>query len=161
MKKVICMFSMIAACLALTTSALAQAAGPKGGAPGGQAGERRQQGPGGGRMGGMRMSEEMMAKLSLSAAQKQKMEALQKKMQAEMKALMDGNKGDREAMRDKVMPMMKKYREDMNKILTKAQQAKLEALRKEMMEKRRKDGFGGAGAPGAGAKPGSKKGGGG
>ncbi|HMS54134.1 MAG TPA: hypothetical protein PKA27_01915 [Fimbriimonadaceae bacterium] len=164
MNKFLKVASLSLCALAMASMSFAQAAGPKGGAGKPGAGVQKGApggGPGAGRQGGMRrgmgMNEEMMAKLGLSADQKKKIEALNKKTQDQMKAVFEGSKGDREKAREKMRPIMENQRNEMKKILTPAQQAKLEQLRKEMIEKFRKDGAAignrGGTAPKAGGKP--------
>lgn len=118
--------------LAISAVALAQPpGGPGGGRPGGG-------GFGGGRQGGGGMMR-MYDQLGLTEAQKTKLKALTEKQRAESMAL------------------RKKHEEQIGAILTPEQRKKLEAARKEMMERFR--GMGGPGGPGGGAPGGAKPGG--
>ena len=162
MNRIVKLFCSGEAVMALGTGVFAQDAGPKG--KGGQGQGQFRQGPGGqGKKGpGMRvgrMQQEVLAKLNLTAAQKAKIEALNKKMQAEVQKLMQG--GDREQMREKFRPLMEQHRKDLMAILTKEQQVKYEQLVKEAREKMRQ-GRGGPGGqgPAGGAGKGKGKGGG-
>jgi len=148
------------AIMALNSVSFAQGAGPQGGAPGvGQQGGRRGGGQGMGgmrRMGGARMAQrnkELFAKLNLTADQKKKIEALQKKHQEKMRATFTqagGPSADRQALMEKFREMQKGYRAELMKILTPAQEKQYSAAVKEMREKMRKErGQGGpGGAPG-------------
>ena len=132
------MILTIASVLAISAVALAQPPGGGGGRPGGGGGfgGGGRQGGGGGGM--MRMYEQ----LGLTEAQKTKLKSVTDKQREESAAL------------------RKKHEEQINAILTPEQRKKMEAARKEMMERFR--GMGGPGGPGGGApggaKPGGKKG---
>lgn len=154
----------IAILAALVVPSTAQDSGPKGGQrPGGQvgAGGKGDRGPGM-RMGGMRKVEEkVLGQLGLNAGQKQKIEALNKKFEADVKKLMDemqkqGKNADRKAMGEKVRKLMEGRRDGLFKILTPAQKSKYEQLMKAEMEKMRKEREknrpGGAAKPGTGGK---------
>jgi len=148
---------ILGAVMALAASALAQSPGPKGGAPkaGAQAGKGGQR-PGGMRM-GFGMSDQVLAKLNLTAAQKQKVEALRTKVRVEMEKMRTATGANGRPDREKVRAVFEKYQKEFMAILTPEQKKKLEAERKAMMEKYRKQ-AGGAGGPGG--KPGGKTGGG-
>lgn len=160
MKRFLTLIAVTAALATMAVPAFAQGAGPGGQKPGGgiQGGQRRPGGPGGpGGMGRERMQKmraELLAKLNLSADQKTKIAALDKKREAEMQKLRQS--GDREGMREKMRPIMEKYEKDFNAILTPAQRTKYQELRKEMMEKMRKERGGQGGRPGG--QPGGKGG---
>lgn len=127
---------------ALSVTAFAQGAGPGQGKPGGKPGQApglRGGGPGGGGMQRMKEArDKVFAKLNLTANQKQLIADLDKKREAQMKALFEKNKGkegNRDAMREEFQKMRKSYETSLNKILTPAQQKTL----KEEMDKLRKN----------------------
>jgi Spy/CpxP family protein refolding chaperone len=164
MKKLALTLVVVGAAFGLASETFAQAAGPRGGAPG-QAGPG-QRGPGGpgGRMrgGGMRRLQEMnnriFAQLKLTPAQKTKVEALNKKTGAKMQEMMKGFQpgGDRQAMMAKFRGVQQEHRKELMKILTPEQGKKYEALVKAEREKmRRERGMGGPG--GAPGRPGAPK----
>lgn len=172
MNRFLTILTVCGAIAALTTSSFAQGAGPKGGKGGNFGG-----GPGQGRgMGGgrMMMRGNIMEKLNLTAAQKQKIEAIQKKympqiqeaMQSFRKSMKPGERPtdeQRKAMRAKMKPINDKMMAEINKVLTPAQQKQLkqamEEQRKKMEEMRAAGGPGGRGpAKGAGGKGGGKSG---
>lgn len=157
MKKIVISSLVAGAVFALAACSFGQAAGPKGGvktSPG-------QQKPGQNQRRGARMDQQILAKLNLTAAQKKQVAALAKTMQAKQKALREKmqNSTDRTKMRSEMMAMRKSYGDSLKKILTAAQWTKYEALRKEMMEKMRKE-FGnrrpGSPPPGASANAAKK-----
>lgn len=147
---------ILAAVMALATSAFAQNPGPKSGPPkpGAQAGQEGKR-PGGMRM-GFGMSDQVLAKLNLTSAQKQKVEALRTKLRAEMEKMRAANGPNNRPDREKMRAVFEKYQKEFMAILTPEQKKKLEAERKAMMEKFRKEG----GPGGPGGKPGAKSGGG-
>lgn len=128
------------AAIAISVPVLAQDAGPrggKGGAGAGQPGQPRM----GMRMG--RMNDEMMKKLNLTAEQKKKVEALQKKQQAERRKVMEGMKltpgtqpteEQRKQMREKMQPMIERHQKEFQEILTPTQREQF----KKMIEEARK-----------------------
>ncbi|MEZ0327814.1 MAG: hypothetical protein ACAH95_18110 [Fimbriimonas sp.] len=159
MKKLISTLIIAGAAFGLVSASFAQTAGPKQGGPG----QRGPGGPGGGRMARMgKMQEEVLAKLNLTADQKKKIEAHNKKMGEKMKTMFESaqkNPGaDRTEMRKKFMAMREEGDKGMKAILTAEQWKKFETLRKEAREKARKQ-FGGPGGPGAGGQRGGKAGG--
>lgn len=158
MKNILRIATVSLCAMALASLSFAQAAGPKGGdksKQGAGAGtKQRQAGPPQGRRGGM--GAELMEKLGLSADQKKKIEALNQKTQAAIKAAVEKAGGDRAKARDAMRPIMENQRKEMNAILTPAQQEKLKALRKEMIDKFRKEN--GGTPPKNGPKPPSSKG---
>ena len=142
-------------------------AGPKGGAPGVQGGQR---GPGGRGPGG-RMAE-MMAKIQppLTADQKKKIEAINKDFRAQMQKLMGAAPGQppkpgqttqgSQRMRfdrSKFEPLMKKREEAILKVLNDKQDASYKKLMAEMRARRQQ---GGPGRPGGPPPPGGAKSGG-
>ena len=184
MKNVIKIFVAIAVMGVMSVSAFAQGAGPggaKGGAQGGQRGPGGPGGPGGGGMrrgGRMKMDEEVLAKLNLTAGQKAKVkslkEATQKKVQDLMKTMGPGpgaagagkaggagkpgaggagrpDPAKRKEMQEKFKPIMEGYTKGLKGILTPPQFTAYEKGMKEAMDKMRAQ-FGGgkAGGPGAG-----------
>lgn len=145
--------------VAAAVPALAQEAGPRGGAKAAQG----QGGPGGGRMAGRREAmqkarNEVLDTLKLSKEQKKKIEALDKKTEDAMKAIMKDAGSDREKARGKFRSVMESQREGMKKILTAAQYEKFEAAMKKKTEEMRKRG-GQRGPGGAPSKPSTKGGG--
>jgi len=120
--------------IGIAASAFAQ--GPGGGRQrGGQRG-----GPGGGGRGGMRGSnvaqipvDIIKAQLKLTPDQTAKIKAIQKKFQADVKALMPapGAQADRSTF-EKMRPLMQKVRTDIEAVLTPTQKAKLPALLDQM-----------------------------
>ncbi len=164
MKKILTLVGIVAMLGAFATASFAQKPGPggQGGKTGSGKGPGGPGGPGQGRGLQMRkMQGELLAKLGLSADQKAKIAALDKKYQADMQALMkNGNPRDN---MDKFRALSKTHREAVGKVLTAAQKAKYEQLMKEMREKMMKDRGGkGPGGPGkgGGGKPGGGTGGG-
>lgn len=171
MNRFLTIVTVCGAIAALTTSSFAQGAGPQGGrgnlggGPGGQG-----RGMGGGRM---MMRGNIMEKLNLTAAQKQKIEAIQKKYMPQMRDAMQSFRKDlkpgerptdeqRKAMRAKMKPINDKMMAEINKVLTPAQQKQLKQAMEEQrkkMEEMRANG-GGPGAKGAGGKGAGKGGGG-
>lgn len=158
---------MVAAALLLGTASFAQTAGPRGGAPGAAGQGQRGQAQRG--AGGMQIEKNVFDKLGLSAAQKQKIEALQKNQAAKMKEMRDkakasGAKPDRTAMQASMKKMREEHLASLKSILTPAQFTKYQELMKAEMEKFRKEHAGQAGAGGAkgakGGKAGGKAGGG-
>lgn len=138
MKKFLPLIAIAAMSAGFATVSLAQDAGPRGG---------QLQGRQGRGMGGMmrmaKVREEVLAQLNLTADQKKKLAELDKKTEAEVKALMvPGKPVDRAKARE----VMEAHRDGMKKILTKEQNKKYRELMmakmKEMRERRQ-----GAGAP--------------
>jgi len=153
MKKLLVLMGLTAAVMSM---ALAQTPGP-----GGQPGQGGKAGKGQARPGQMRkMQEEIFAKLGLSADQKSKIEALNKKMAADFQAMMKA--GNREENRTKMRDMMKKHRDSVMAVLNTQQKAKYQQLLKEMAAKRgQPGGKGGKPGKGGGAAGGATGGGGG
>lgn len=167
MKRVITI--LMAAVLAGSMSiAVAQTAGPgkgKGGGAGVQGGQRGPSGQGGGRARMQEMQKKIFDQLGLSAAQKTKIDALNKKYMADMEAMRgkQGQGGQPGANREKFQAMRKAHDESIKKVLTAAQLKKYEELRKKQMEEFRKQfgqgrGPGGPGAPAKGGAAGGSKG---
>lgn len=168
MKKIMNIFVVAALAAGITTSALAQDAGPKGGKggqpgqPGAERSERR--GPNMQRM--MQMRKQMMDKLNLTADQKKKVAALDAKMKQQMEAAMKSSGGDRQKMMQGMRGMRQSYQKDLNAILTADQRKKFEQLMKERRDQMMKERGGVPGGkpgkpgkPGAGAKGGGTGGG--
>lgn len=147
------------------------AAGPKGGQKGPQAGQRGPGGPGGPggqRRGGMGA---IMEKIQppVTADQKKKIEAINKKYREQMMKLRGGTPGQRptpgqgggrpqmdDATRKKFMDLMKKRNDEIMKVLNAKQQASYKKLVDEMM-KRFQNGGGPGGPRGGGAPRGGNK----
>ncbi|HVL39236.1 MAG TPA: hypothetical protein VM328_07580 [Fimbriimonadaceae bacterium] len=165
MKRLTAFLAVAGLALGAASITFAQAAGPakQGDKQGAQGAKQGAQGGQQGNFGARRakMNEEIFAKLNLTAAQKTKIQALQKKSQEKMRALMQ-KPGDRQAKRPEFQKLMKENHDALMAILTPAQRTKFEALRKEAMEKLRgQRGQGGPGRPGGGgtaAKPPAKNG---
>jgi len=154
MKKLLTLGAIAVIGMGLTVSSNAQAPGP--GGPGGRL-QAGQGGPGGGRM-MMRLGEtqkKILGQLDLSADQKKKIEALDKKTKTSMEKLMK-EPGDRQAKGPKMREIMQSHREDLNKILTPAQQKKYQELMKAEMQKMR-DQRGDRGPAGGRKAPPAKK----
>lgn len=141
------------------SSAFAQAAGPKGGAPGVGSGQKGQQGQRGGF--GRRMQEEIFAKLNLTPKQTAQIKAINEKYKNQYEALRPaGTPGQQrtpmtDADRKKFMAIRAKQNAEIMAVLTPAQKTKFEALMKEMRAKFQ----GGGGRPGGGTPPPGGKGG--
>ena len=183
MKRLAMMVVASVAVMGLATSALAQAAGPKGGGGlqqggKGQAGQR--QGGGMRMMGGGRMEEQILPKLKLSGDQKKKWDAVNKEMQTEMEKIRASmqkaggaqgqGQGQRQRMseedRTKMMAKFKAFNDKKMAILTKTQkdlyEKEMKAARDKFMKERGGQGGrpGGAAGGNAGGKAGGKTGGG-
>ena len=156
---------MIAAALLLGTMAFGQAAGPRGGAGGGQGKGPGQAGQRGGGQG--QMEKKIIDQLGLSAAQKKQWEAYAKARGEKMKAMREkmsagGQKPDRQAMMAQMKKMQEENKASIKKILTPAQFTKFESLMKaerEKFMKERPQGAGGPGGPGGKGARGGKGGG--
>ena len=135
MKKICMMFTVGVLAMGLTTSVFAQAAGPKGGAPG--QGQKQGQGAMKDRAAAMqKLHQEILAKLNLSAQQKTLMEALQKKEKAAMEALREKAKtGDREALRGEMQKIRKDGQEGLKAILNEKQIQQYQELMKAARDK--------------------------
>ena len=89
--------------------------------------------------------EQMAQKLNLSAAQKTKLEAIQKKYQAKFMAMRNENKGsnDRQAMMAKFRPLMESFHKEVRSILNAKQQKMFDQMMAEQrarMQQRMKQG---------------------
>ncbi|MBS1716275.1 MAG: Spy/CpxP family protein refolding chaperone [Armatimonadetes bacterium] len=136
-----------------TASLLAQAPGPKAGAPGqggaGGHGEKMN------RMG--QMEKEILSKLNLTADQKKQIAALQKQLKPKREALMaqmKDAKGDRtkmQALRPQFQALRKEHEEGLMKILTPAQQKQFKDAIAQWMKDHPRPG---GGAGGGGGRPG-------
>jgi Spy/CpxP family protein refolding chaperone len=95
-----------------------------------QGGGRRGKGGQGGRgmMSPEARVEQLDKALSLTAEQKTKITEIYKKAGEDMRAAMQEAKGDRDALRAKMMDMMKKTREDVRATLTDEQKTKFDAM---------------------------------
>ncbi|MEQ1821702.1 MAG: Spy/CpxP family protein refolding chaperone [Fimbriimonadaceae bacterium] len=168
MKKILTLMISVAL-VAGVTSAMAQTAGPKGGAAGkpGQGGKPGEGGRmrGGRMMGGagMLMNDEVAKKLGLTEAQKTKLKAIQAEsmkalqpMQGEFAKLRDMKPEDRKAamdkLRAKMKPQMDAIKKKVDAVLTDKQKKQLAEMEKEMRSKG-PGGFGG-GKPGEAGKGG-------
>lgn len=143
MKKLITILTAAALAAAMTTTAFGQAAGPAG--SGVQSGAK-QKGDGQGKAHGI-MGKKLVKALDLTPDQQKQLKALSEKYQAKRKEIQAGGKGQRKQAAE----LHKQFMEDLNKILTPEQQAKL----KRFQEERKK---GGGDRPGTGT---TNKGGGG
>lgn len=130
MKKTLTLLCIAAISMSLVATAGAQAAGPKEGQKPAFGSEKRQ-------AASKKMRAEILAKLGLSAEQKTKVEALDKKFEAEARTIIAAAKGDRKAAQEKLTELRKSHQQEMAKILTPDQQRKLMELRRESMKKDR------------------------
>lgn len=137
MKKWMTLVTVGVLAMGLTTSVFAQAAGPKGGAPGQGQGQKQGAGALKDRAAAMqKVHQEILAKLNLSAQQKSQLEALQKKEKAAMEALREKAKaGDREALRAEMQKIRKDAQEGLKAILNEQQQQQYQELLKAAREK--------------------------
>jgi len=151
MKKLLTICALAGLALGVVASASAQAPGPSGG-QGKLQGEHR--GPGG----GMRMMQQVLAKLDLSPSQKTQIEALEKKTRDQMKDLRKGQNftpgtPPSPEMRQKMKGIMENFHKQLFTILTPAQQKQFKQEMQEMRKKWQQEHPNGArpgGAPGAG-----------
>ncbi|MDI9638798.1 hypothetical protein QPK87_18645 [Kamptonema cortianum] len=159
-KTVLNVFVLVAA-IAMSASSFAQAAGPKNGQQGQKTNQARQ-GDGMMRRGGEEFKQlhtKILTELKLTADQKNKVTALDKKREDDQKKMMaeftkvgrDASEAQRTQMRDKMRKMQEEYRAGLKKILGDAKYATYEKRMKEemtkLMEKMRKErGQGGNGA---------------
>ena len=161
MKNLFKLVSIAALAAVLVAPTFAQDPGPGGKREGGQR-EGRAGGPGGGMKRMAEMEKQILSKLDLTAVQTTKIEALNKKFQADVKELMEemkgqgnvGQPGDRKGG-GKLGELRKSHHDTMMKILTPSQQENYKTLRKEMMEKLKEKG---GNRPGGGRKGGAKGG---
>jgi|GEM_PF-3378010 len=146
MNKILISALAAVAVFAVTATTVAQDAGPKqgGGAKQGQAGR------GAGQAGRGKWMQDLLKQLNLTEDQKKKLADLQKGNAEKMKKMREEMKGNPGAGREKMMAMRKENDDAMKKILNKDQWAKFEKLRKEAMDKARKEG---GGRRGGGAIP--------
>lgn len=137
MKKTLTVLAIATMALGLGVGAYAQDAGPQGG--------QLKQGQGQRKGGGMqkargKIQQDILAQLNLTADQKAKIEALNKKTQETVKEKMAAADGDRQKGGQGMREVMKNHQESLMKILTKEQQVKYRELwmakMKEMREKR-------------------------
>ena len=147
MKKLL-ILSVCASALGLTASALAQAAGPAGGAP---KGPEVRQGKGD-RKALQKMQEEILAKLNLTDEQKAKIKAHEEEMKTKMQALRKGNKGAKgdgksEDVKEKIKALRKEQQAFMKQTLTKDQMREFQKLRAEKLKEMREKSA--PGTPGA------------
>jgi hypothetical protein len=149
MKKLITTFIVAGAVLGLSAVSFSQQAGANGQGTNRKGQKQRQ----GGRMGRMgKMQQELLAKLNLSDDQKQKVEAQNKKVAEQLKALVAENKdGDRSKLMEKFKSLREENDKALQGILTADQWKKFEVSRKELRKKMRKEqGQKGGGAKGGG-----------
>lgn len=152
MNKLVTMVTVAALAVGMSVSVMAQQPGPKGG--------DAKRGPGGigGRFGRMaEMEKDILAKLNLNADQKKKIEALNKKTKTKMEALMK-EPGEMKDKREKFREINQNRRDEMNKILTPAQQKKYKELWQEKVKEMRPPGREGAPTPPKGAGKAGNKG---
>lgn len=151
MKKVTVAALVAIMLIGAVSSAFAQAAGPKGGAPG--AGQKPGQGQRGGF--GKRMQEEVFAKLNLTPKQSAQIKAINEKYKVQYEALRPAVAPGKQrtpmsdADRKKFMAIREKQNAEFLAVLTPAQKTKFEALMKEMRAKMQN----GGGRPGGGTPP--------
>lgn len=132
MKKIAFTLIVAVAAFGVTSSAFAQDAGPRSGAP--HAGHGQGQ---------KKMHEAMkrvLSQLDLSADQKDKIQDLQEKGKAKVQELREKAKtGDKDKAREEYRAFQKENRESIQKILTREQQEKFKTLMKAEIDKMRKD----------------------
>ena len=133
MKKLLTIFTLVGLVLGAVSAASAQAPGPSGG-QGRLQGEHR----GGG--GGMRMMQQVLAKLNLTPGQKTAIENLQKNMRDQMKAEFKGQRPapgtpPDPARRERMKAMREKFHKQLFTILTPAQQKQFKQEMQEMQKK--------------------------
>lgn len=131
------------AVMALSTSAFAQQAGPRGGGGKPEGGREGRQG-GGMRM--MKIEDEIFAKLNLTAQQKTQINKLREDRRKAVEGLRAKNL-QREQIRPEMQKITTNYREGLKKILNPAQEKQYQELWKAAVEKMRKE-RGGQGRPG-------------
>lgn len=152
MKRFLTMTIATGLAISLASVAFGQAAGPGKGTQGGtkppQGGQQGQrQGGTMMRMGGNRMNEiqtKILTQVGATADQKNKVAALNKKRDADMKAKFEkmrasGKQPDRETMRKEFEGIQKAYNASLAKILGKDKYAKYDKLMKAEIEKMRKE----------------------
>lgn len=153
--------TILIAALAATmvTGAFAQAAGPAKQQGGGkQTGQQAQgqRGPGQRMQAFAKVHEKVLAELKLTADQKKKVAALDKKRSDEMAAIRkEAEAGKRDGLRERSQKAMEAYRDGLKKVLTKDQAAKYEKRMKEEMDKLRAERGGQGGPTGQNRRPGS------
>lgn len=131
MNKLLSLIAATALLASVSVFAVAQDAGPRGVRPGQGANQ-------GQRMNRLQeINKRVLAQLNLTADQKTKIAALDKKMTEDVRKLMQ-DRGKPET-REKMQALMKKHREDMLKVLTPAQRAEYQKLMKAEMDKLRKE----------------------
>ena len=79
---------------------------------------------------GLGMSDQVLAKLNLTPAQKQKVDALRTKLRTEMEKMRAANGPNNRPDREKMRAVFEKYQKEFMAILTPEQKKKLEAERK-------------------------------
>lgn len=153
MKQFMKVFTMALAMGALIVGANAQAAGPKGGQGLGKGSQAKGLG-GGGQRNMQRMLEvrnRVFAQLNLTAEQKSKIEAIDKKHRDAMQKLMQ-EPGDRQAKMPKFRELQTKHREEFQAVLTPAQRTRFQELMRAEMQKMREE----RGKAGSGGRPGGR-----
>lgn len=113
MKKILTIAATLSAAILMTTSALAQQAGPRGGQgrPGGeQMQERRQKME--------KIEKDVLKSLNLTTAQQKQIDALKKSRQKKTQELRSkAQNGDRQALRGEMQKIQKDFRDGMKKIM--------------------------------------------
>ena len=133
------LISLVVSSLGLAASAMAQAAGPVGGAPQSSVGEGKR----GGRGAAERMNAELLAKLNLTDDQKAKLKAHQDEMKtktADLRAQAKAAKGDKakqDALKEQTKALRKENTAFMKELLTKDQLKQLAKLRREAAQERK------------------------
>lgn len=129
MKKLLTIFAVSVIAMSLSVASFAQDAGPKGGAPGlgGKAGRTGQVGKLG------KIHDEILAKLNLTQAQKDKIAALKKELQSKVSELRKS--GDKDAAKGKLRELMQEHSKAVMNVLTPAQKEQYAKLLKEYREK--------------------------
>ena len=137
MKKVF-LVTLIASALALSGSALAQAAGPANGAPKGGAGQVGLKGKEA-REAIAKMNQEILDKLNLTDDQKAKIKAHREEQEQKLKDLRKEAKTatDKDAVKEKIKDLRKANEAFMKQTLTKDQLRQFQMLRREAMKELR------------------------
>jgi periplasmic protein CpxP/Spy len=129
MKKLLAL-SLVVAALGVTSSAFAQAAGPKGLAPASEGKGKRLD-----RKEMERINEEILDKLNLTEDQKAKLKAHKEETAAKLKEARKGAKGgDKEAAKEKAKAIRKENANFMKTLLTKEQMREMQKLRREAVK---------------------------
>jgi len=144
------MFRSLVALAFVLVASTASAQGGMGGPPPGGMGQGGPGGMGGGRGGMMARQNEILFKdITLTDAQKAKIDSIQAKGREEMMAMMQGGGMQDPGMREQMVQMRTKQAADVRAVLTPAQQAVYD----KNVDESRRNGPGGPGGPGGRRPP--------